>query len=163
MAQYVTKNLTATRGTILVYDMDENKLDTLLITLNGKASDKDFEKYLKESNHYKFIKVESATEVDDLRRVETEKFMAYAHKLQPSDKRANMVTRTISEYKTDVLCYNLETDQLETLTMNFEVTNVRKCDLAHHVAIKVTKVTKTDILYGMSIECFDSISESFER
>ena len=162
MANYVTKNVKAYKVNALVFDMNANSLTTNSYTFNKKPTDKQCEKVFT-SDEFKFIKVDSLTEIENLRRVETEKFMQYAHKVQTGENRANLITRTITTCTTNVLTYNLKTDKLETMILPFEVTNVKKCDLIDRVVIKVLSYNKSETLYGMDIESFVNISEEFER
>lgn len=163
MAKYVTKTIVATKGNVLGFNLENNTLENRTRTISGKASDKDFEKAFKNDDAFKFIKVDSTETVETLRRMEDTTFTAYAREIKPGESRTNLVTRTMYEYKTTVLCYNLLTDSLEEKVLPWEIKDVRKVELIDYVCIKTLDVKTIEHLYGMTIDCFIAHSEEFER
>lgn len=159
--KYITKTVTATEISALVFNLENNALETRKAVFNGNPTDKAIEKAFQADN-VKFIKVDSKNTIEELRRISEQDFTRYARKLTSDDSRQNMVTRTISEYKTTVLVYNLDTDTLENRLFTGKV-DVKKVSLVNAVPIKVINETKTDILYGISLDTFVSLSEVFER
>lgn len=159
--KYITKTVTATEISALVFNLENNSLETRKHTFNGNPMDKAIEKAF-QADGVKFIKVDSVNKIEELRRISEQDFTRYARKLTPDDSRQNMVTRTISEYKTLVLVYDLESDALENRLFTGKV-DVKKMNLVNAVPIKVISETKTDILYGISLDTFIALSEVFER
>lgn len=159
--KYITKTVTATEISALVFNLESNSLETRKYTFNGNPTDKVIEKAFQADN-VKFLKVDSRNTVEELRRISEQDFTRYARKLTADDSRQNMVTRTISDYKTTVLVYDLESDKLEERLFTGKV-DVKKMNLVNAVPIKVLTETKTDILYGISLDTFISLSEVFER
>lgn len=159
--KYVTKTVTAHEITALVFNNDTNELEHLAMVFSGNPTEKQIEKGFS-SESVKYLKQLSDNKIDELRRMTEETFTAYSHKLTANDKRQNMVTRTITEYSTVVLCYNLETDELENRMFPCKV-DIKKMDLISAVPIKVVTENKKDILYGMSMDMFIALSEKFER
>lgn len=163
MAKYVTKTIVATRGSVLGFNLEANELEYRTVVISGKALDKDFEKCYKNSDTFKFIKVDGTQTIETLRRMEDTTFTAYAKEIKPGESRANLVTRTMYEYKTTVLCYNLLTDSLEEKILPWEIKDVRKVELIDYVCIKTLDVKTIEHLYGMTIDTFIAHSEEFER
>lgn len=159
--KYITKTVTATEISALVFNLDTNYLESRKQVFNGNPSDKQIEKAFQADN-VKFIKVDCRNTIEELRRISEGVFTRYARKLNADDSRQNMVTRTISDYKTTVLVYNLETDTLENRLFTGKV-DVKKMNLVNAVPIKVISEIKSDILYGISLDTFISLSEVFER
>lgn len=159
--KYITKTVTATEISALVFNLDSNSLESRKQVFNGNPSDKQIEKAF-QADDVKFIKVDSRNTIEELRRISEDVFTRYARKLSADDSRQNMVTRTISDYKTTVLVYNLETDTLENRLFTGKV-DVKKMNLVNAVPIKVISEIKSDILYGISLDTFISLSEVFER
>lgn len=159
--KYITKTVTATEISALVFNLDTNYLESRKQVFNGNPSDKQIEKAFQADN-VKFIKVDCRNTIEELRRISEGVFTRYARKLNADDSRQNMVTRTISDYKTTVLVYNLETDTLENRLFTGKV-DVKKINLVNAVPIKVISEIKSDILYGISLDTFISLSEVFER
>lgn len=159
--KYITKTVTYTEISALVFNLDSNSLETRKAVFNGNPTDKVIEKAFQADN-VKFIKVDSKSTIEELRRISEDDFTRYARKLTADDSRQNMVTRTISSYSTTVLVYDLETDELETRLFSGKV-DVKKMSLVNAVPVKVVSETKTDILYGISLDTFISLSEVFER
>ena len=159
--KYITKTVAATEISALVFNLENNSLETRKAMFNGNPTDKAIEKAFQADN-VKFIKVDGKNTIEELRRIPEDDFTRYARKLTSDDSRQNMVTRTISEYKTTVLVYNLDTDTLENRLFTGKV-DVKKMSLVNAVPIKVISEIKTDILYGISLDTFVSLSEVFER
>ena len=159
--KYITKTVTATEISALVFNLENNSLETRKAVFNGNPNDKAIEKAFQADN-VKFIKVDSKNTIEELRRISEQDFTRYARKLTADDSRQNMVTRTISDYKTTVLVYDLGTDTLENRLFNGKV-DIKKMNLVNAVPIKVISETKTDILYGISLDTFISLSKVFER
>lgn len=159
--KYITKTVIATEISALVFNLDNNSLETRKQVFNGNPTEKAIEKAFQADN-VKFLKVDARNTIEELRRISEQDFTRYARKLTADDSRQNMVTRTISDYKTCVLVYNLETDTLENRLFSGKI-DVKKMNLVNAVPIKVISETKTDILYGISLDTFISLSEVFER
>lgn len=162
MATYVTKTINSYKVTAKVINLDTMEVSSKSAIFGKEPTAKQLENTFTKDG-FKFIVTESTEKIEDYRRIPTATFMQFAHKLQPGESKMNLVTRTISTYKTKVICYNLETNQLETVTMNCEVTDVKKCDLVGKVAVKVESVEKTDTLYAVDIDTFIKYSEHIEK
>lgn len=159
--KYITKTVTATEISALVFNLEDNTLETRKAVFNGNPTEKTIEKAFQADNA-KFIKVDSKNTIEELRRISEQDFTRYARKLTPDDSRQNMVTRTISNYNSTVLVYDLESDELETRLFNGKI-DVKKMNLVNAVPIKVISESKTDTLYGISLDTFIALSEVFER
>lgn len=159
--KYITKTVTATEISALVFNLESNSLETRKQVFNGNPTEKAIEKAF-QADGVKFLKVDTVNKIEELRRISEQDFTRYARKLTTEDSRQNMVTRTISSYSTNVLVYNLETDELETRIFSGKV-DIKKMSLVNAVPVKIISEIKTDILYGISLDTFISLSEVFER
>lgn len=158
MSKYVTKNVVSTSAQVKVFNLNTKEIDSLTMVFNGKFNEKTVEKAVKNMGH-KYIKTMEHHDIDSKRKVLTETFMKYAHKLTADDSKANLVTRTITTTKSIVKCYNLETDEVEEREFPVNVNNVDKLELAGYVPLEVVKRIETQTLYGLSLSTFINISE----